>query len=85
MLQRNLTVSTKNPNIITFDISVLDEKIFVKVKFSKLYKNQYWVETGRGTILSGFFNGNQVINAPKLTVIYDYKMFHKCLKYVSLY
>ena len=60
MLGKNLTVSPRDPNIITaLDISELNEKkLFFKVNFSKLYKNQYWEEAGRGTILSRFFNGN---------------------------
>lgn len=57
---KELTVSPRDLNVITaFNISVLDEeKLFLNVNFSKIYKNQYRGETGSSTILLGFFNGN---------------------------
>lgn len=49
----------RDPYITTFDLSLLgEEKLFFKVGFSKIHKNQYWGEAERGMTLSGFFNGN---------------------------
>lgn len=43
MLRKNLTVSPRDPNIITFDISVLDEKNYL---LKSSFQNYIRINTG---------------------------------------